>query len=71
MKSNASFSCLKSNSIAWLAHQLIGIDNGGAALTPKERVLTTLNHDEPDKIPYDSWMAPEVADVMVQLLGWI
>ena len=38
-------------------------------MTPKERVLTTINHEEPDKIPYDSWMAPEVGDVMVRLLG--
>jgi uroporphyrinogen decarboxylase len=38
-------------------------------MTPKERVLTTLNHSEPDKIPYDSWMVPEVADQIIKLLN--
>ena len=38
-------------------------------MTPKERVLTTINHEEPDRIPYDSWMAPEVANVMITTLG--
>jgi len=38
-------------------------------MNARERVLTTLNHEEPDKIPYDSWMAPDVADAMVKLLN--
>ena len=38
-------------------------------MTPKERVMTTINHQEPDRIPYDSWMAPEVSNVIVDLLN--
>lgn len=38
-------------------------------MTPKERVLTTLNHEEPDRIPIDSWMAPEVVDAMAKILN--
>ena len=38
-------------------------------MTPRERVLTTLNHEEPDRVPIDSWMAPEVANQMVKALG--
>jgi uroporphyrinogen decarboxylase len=38
-------------------------------MTSKERVLTAINHEEPDKVPLDSWLAPEVADELVKLLG--
>jgi uroporphyrinogen decarboxylase len=38
-------------------------------MTSKERVLMAINHEEPDKVPLDSWLAPEVADVLIQLLG--
>lgn len=29
-------------------------------LTPRERILTTLNHERPDRIPTDGWFHPEV-----------
>lgn len=38
-------------------------------MNSKERVLATINHEEPDKVPIDSWMAPEIADEMVKLLN--
>lgn len=38
-------------------------------MNSKERILITLNHEEPDKVPIDSWMAPEVAKVIVKLLN--
>jgi len=38
-------------------------------MNSKERVLMTINHEEPDKIPYDTWMAPSVGDAMVKLLN--
>jgi uroporphyrinogen decarboxylase len=37
-------------------------------MTSKERVLLAINHEEPDKVPLDSWMAPEVADELVSIL---
>ena len=37
-------------------------------MTSKERVLTAINHEEPDKVPIDSWIAPEVAEKLIQLL---
>jgi hypothetical protein len=38
-------------------------------MTSKERVLMAINHEEPDKVPLDSWLAPEVAEVLIRLLG--
>ena len=38
-------------------------------MTSKERVLMAINHEEPDKVPLDSWIAPEVSDQLVELLG--
>lgn len=38
-------------------------------MNSKERVLTTLDHKEPDKIPIDSWMAPEISNIMVKLMN--
>jgi len=38
-------------------------------MTSKERVLMAINHQEPDKVPLDSWMAPEVADKLIKLLN--
>ena len=38
-------------------------------MTSKERVLAAINHEEPDKVPLDSWLAPEVADELITLLG--
>jgi uroporphyrinogen decarboxylase len=38
-------------------------------MNSKERILTTLNHEEPDKVPIDSWMAPEVAEVIIKGLN--
>jgi len=38
-------------------------------MNSKERILTTINHQEPDKVPLDSWMAPEVAEVIIKGLN--
>lgn len=38
-------------------------------MNSKERILTTLNHEEPDKVPIDSWMAPEVAEEIIKGLN--
>ncbi len=38
-------------------------------MTSKERVLTTLNHEEPDKVPIDAWMVNEITTVIVKLLN--
>ena len=38
-------------------------------MNSRERILTTLNHEEPDKVPIDSWMAPEVAEVLIKGLN--
>jgi uroporphyrinogen decarboxylase len=40
-----------------------------AGMTSKERVQMAINHEEPDKVPLDSWMAPEVADELVRILN--
>jgi len=37
-------------------------------MTSKERVQSAINHEEPDKVPLDSWLAPEVAEKLIQLL---
>jgi uroporphyrinogen decarboxylase len=39
------------------------------SMTSKERVQMAINHEEPDKVPLDSWMAPEVADELVRILN--
>ncbi len=38
-------------------------------MNSRERVLTAINHEEPDKVPLDSWMAPEVASSIVKFLN--
>ena len=38
-------------------------------MNSKERVLTAINHEEPDKVPLDSWIAPEVAEKLITLLN--
>ena len=38
-------------------------------MTSRERVLAAINHQEPDKIPIDSWMAPDVAEAMIKALN--
>ena len=38
-------------------------------MTSKERVLMAINHEEPDKVPLDAWLAPEVADELVKILN--
>jgi len=38
-------------------------------MTSKERVLTAINHQEPDKVPLDAWLAPEVADQLILMLN--
>jgi uroporphyrinogen decarboxylase len=35
-------------------------------MNSRERILTTLNHEEPDKVPIDSWITPEIAEVLVR-----
>ena len=37
-------------------------------MTPKERVLCAINHQEPDKIPIDSWLSTELFKEMAGLL---
>jgi len=38
-------------------------------MNSKERVLTAIEHEEPDKIPLDIWLAPEVADKFAEMLN--
>lgn len=38
-------------------------------MNSKERILTTLAHKEPDKVPIDSWLAPEVAEEIIKGLN--
>lgn len=38
-------------------------------MNSKERVLTAINHEEPDKVPIDAWLAPEVSEVIIKLLN--
>ncbi len=38
-------------------------------MTSKERVLMAINHQEPDKVPLDAWLAPEVADQLIKMLN--
>lgn len=38
-------------------------------MTPKERVLTALNHQEPDRVPVDFHTVPEQVDKLCQHLG--
>ena len=38
-------------------------------MTSKDRVRMAINHKEPDKVPLDGWLAPEVADQLVAMLG--
>jgi uroporphyrinogen decarboxylase len=38
-------------------------------MTSKERVLAAINHQEPDKVPLDGWLAPEVADQLIKMLN--
>ncbi len=38
-------------------------------MTSKERVQMAINHEEPDKVPLDAWLAPEVADELVKILN--
>src|SRR5512146_2328821 len=38
-------------------------------MTSRERVLTTLSHRAPDRVPWDYWAAPEVTERLVSELG--
>jgi uroporphyrinogen decarboxylase len=38
-------------------------------MTSKERVLAAINHEEPDKVPLDSWLAPEIGEMMREALN--
>lgn len=37
-------------------------------MNSRERILTTLEHKEPDRVPIDSWLAPEVAEVFIEAM---
>ncbi len=37
-------------------------------MTSKERILAAINHEEGDKVPIDSWLAPEVAEQLINIL---
>lgn len=39
------------------------------SLTPRQRVLTALAHQQPDRIPFDFWAVPEVIKALVEYLG--
>src|SRR4030043_1506695 len=38
-------------------------------MNSRERILTTLNHEEPDKVPIDSWITPETAEILIKGLN--
>ena len=38
-------------------------------MNSKERVLTAINHEEPDKVPIDIMLAPENAKILIESLG--
>jgi uroporphyrinogen decarboxylase len=38
-------------------------------MNSKERVLATINHEEPDKVPIDAWMPPEVSNELIKFLN--
>ena len=38
-------------------------------MNSKERILTTINHEEPDRVPLDAWLAPGLTDNLKQLFG--
>ena len=37
-------------------------------MTSKERIQAAINHREGDKVPIDSWLAPEVAEQLIKIL---
>ena len=39
------------------------------AMSSKERVLCTLNHEEPDRVPFEMWYTPEVEKKMMAEFG--
>ena len=38
-------------------------------MTCRERVLTSLKHQEPDRVPIDNWMVPEIRDKTMEYYG--
>jgi len=38
-------------------------------LLPRERVLTALSHEEPDRLPLDFWCVPEIWDRLMEHFG--
>ena len=38
-------------------------------MTSRERVLTSLSHHEPDRVPFDFWATSEVTDLLVKHFG--
>src|SRR5579883_2022523 len=44
--------------------------NGGeVAVTHKERLLTAINHEEPDRVPICAWYTPEAEKKVLHYLG--
>jgi uroporphyrinogen decarboxylase len=39
------------------------------SLTPRQRVIQTINREEPDRVPFDFWGVPEVIDRLVDYFG--
>ncbi len=40
-----------------------------AGLTSRERVLTALEHEQPDRVPADLWAEPSVWEKLIKILG--
>ena len=38
-------------------------------MTPRERILTTLNHEPPDRTPVDGWFHPEIVATLKEHFG--
>jgi uroporphyrinogen decarboxylase len=39
-------------------------------MTAKERVMTSINHREPDRVPWDYWAASEVTERLLKYFGF-
>lgn len=42
---------------------------GSGTMTPRERVQAAIAHEEPDRVPFDFWAAPEVCAALRAYLG--
>jgi uroporphyrinogen decarboxylase len=41
----------------------------GETMTSRERILATLRHERPDRVPLDGWFRPETAEALADRLG--